>query len=407
MKNRFIRMLSILCTIMLMTGLVSAWALAEEMAATPTDIVIPQEEEVVIPEEKEEEKAEIPEETEEITTPEEQPQVPETKEEKKEEKKEQEEEPESPVESVEVIITKSVRLGDTWEGVTRDTKLTVLKLDLDKAQTVHLIVEGKNAWVNVRKSEQSAENLRKVEADPETKRTVITWEAEAGSYLITIGPVEPNKMAKATAAIMDNKAFASWEESLASTQTEEETAEEPAEEPEKEPAEEPAEDITEEEPGAEPEEKQEEEPAEEQGEEPAEDIHGIPSEENDEEPVEETAEDLAEDITEEDPAAEQEEEPGIVAEPEEEEESESGRSIDVEITWDVPYPIVGDTAHFTATLIGYEDVEYTTQWQYSPDKETWYDIPGETGTTMDMVITKENNVVYWRIIVYVEENQED
>ena len=312
-----------------------------------------------------------------------------------------------------------MRLGDTWEGVTRDTKLTVLKLDLDKAQTVHLIVEGKNAWVNVRKSEQSAENLRKVEADPETKRTVITWEAEAGSYLITIGPVEPNKMAKAKASILDNRAFAAWEKSLENSLTEEEPtdepateptedqAEEPADKPATEPtedqteetAEEPAEDINEEDPWEEPEEEQEREPAVEQEEEPNEDISGIPAEETDEEP--------AEDIAEEEPGEESEEEPETEAETEEEEGSESGRSIDVEMTWDVPYPIVGDTAHFTATLTGYEDVEYTTQWQYSPDKETWYDIPGETGTTMDMVITKENNVVYWRIIVYVEENQED
>ena len=163
MKNRFIRMLSILCTIMLMTGLVSVWASAEETAATPTDLTssreeeaaVPEEEETVIPEEKEEEAIPTPEEETEV--PEEETQVPETRE---EEKKEEVQEPEPPVDSVEVIITKSVRLGETWEGVTRDTKLTVLKLDLDKAQTIHLIVEGKNAWANIRKSEQSADNLR-------------------------------------------------------------------------------------------------------------------------------------------------------------------------------------------------------------------------------------------------------
>ena len=396
MKNRFIRMLSILCTIMLMTGLVSVWASAEETAATPTDIAPSQTEEVVIPEE-EEEKADVPEEKEEIKTPEEQPQVPETKEEKQEEQEEEKEEPESPVESIEVIITKSVRVGDTWEGVTRDTKLTVLKLDLDKAQTVHLVVEGKNAWVNVRKSEQSAENLRKVEADPETKRAIITWEAEAGSYLITIGPVEPNKMAKATASILDNQAFAAWEESLVNNQTEEEAGEEPAEEPadekkeetEDEPAEEPATDITEEETGEEPEEEQGEELAEEQGEEP--------DEEKDEEPAEETAEEPAEDMT--------EEEPETADEPAEEEEPESDRSIDVEITWDVPYPVIGDTAHFKAVLTGYEDLEYTMQWQYSADRETWHDIPNETKEDMDVVVTEENNIVYWRILVFIEEEQ--
>ena len=114
------------------------------------------------------------------------------------------------------------------------------------------------------------------------------------------------------------------------------------------------------------------------------------------------AEEPAEFVVAEEPAEAQEDE----NEPAEE-EPETGRSVDVEIKWDVEYPIVGDTAHFTATLNGYEDVDYSVQWQYSPDKETWYDIPGETETTMDMVITDENNVVYWRIIVYVEENQEE
>ena len=433
MKNRFIRMLSILCTIMLMTGFVSVWAWAEETAATPTDLAPSQEEEAAVPEEEEtvvpEEKAE-----EEIETPEDKPQVPETEEDEKEEnlqvpeteedgKEEEIKEPEPPVDSVEVIITKSVRLGETWEGVTRDTKLTVLKLDLDKAQTIHLIVEGKNAWANIRKSEQSADNLRKVESNPETKRAVINLDAEAGSYLITIGPVEPNKMAKAKATILDDQGYAAWEASLENIE-EEETAEEPAAEPENENAEEKpdetenetAEDLTEEpakvlkeEQG----EEQREEPAEESAGEPDEEFAGETEEEPGEapeeelteektgEPEEETTEETTEDTPEE-PAEAQEDE----NEPAEE-EPETGRSVDVEIKWDVEYPIVGDTAHFTATLNGYEDVDYSVQWQYSPDKETWYDIPGETETTMDMVITDENNVVYWRIIVYVEENQEE
>ena len=449
MKNRFIRMLSILCTIMLVTGLVSVWASAEETAATPTDLTpsreeeatVPEEEETVIPEKKEEETIPAPEEKTEV--PEEEPKVPETRE---EEKKEEVQEPEPPVDSVEVIITKSVRLGETWEGVTRDTKLTVLKLDLDKAQTIHLIVEGKNAWANIRKSEQSADNLRKVEANSETKLAVINLEAEAGSYLITIGPVEPNKMAKAKATILDDQGYAAWEASLENSEEEPveepeaeketEPTEEQPEEPETEPTEELTEEPAEEESGEpedesaeEPEAEQETEPTEEQPEEaetePAEELTEEPAEEPMEEeagePEEEPAGEPEEELTEEQ-AGEPEEETTEEAndedpeepaeEPEEEnepaeEEPESGRSVDVEIKWDVAYPIVGDTAHFTATLNGYEDVDYTVQWQYSPDKETWYDIQGETDTTMDMVITEENNVVYWRIIVYVEENQEE
>lgn len=374
MKNRFIRMLSILCTIMLMTGLVSVWASAEETAATPTDLAPSQEEEAAVPEEEE---TVIPEEKdeEEIETPEDKPQVPETEEDEKEEKpqvpeteedgKEEEvKEPEPPVDSVEVIITKSVRLGETWEGVTRDTKLTVLKLDLDKAQTIHLIVEGKNAWANIRKSEQSADNLRKVESNPETKRAVINLDAEAGSYLITIGPVEPNKMAKAKATILDDQGYAAWEAALENS-AEEETAEEPAEEPadekkeetEDEPAEEPAADITEEELG----------------------------------------EELEEEL------AEEQKEQG------EEEKSESEitkeRHITVDVSWDVPDPVIGDTAHLKAVLEGYDDLEYTMQWQCGPDKTTWFDIPGETGPVMDVVVTEENNVFYWRILVYVEEKE--
>ena len=33
--------------------------------------------------------------------------------------------------------------------------------------------------------------------------------------------------------------------------------------------------------------------------------------------------------------------------------------------------------------------------------------PNETNTTMDVVVTPENNIVYWRILVYVEDNKED
>lgn len=377
MKNRFIRMLSILCTIMLMTGLVSVWASAEETAATPTDLApsleeeaaVPEEEETVIPEEKEEEAIPTPEEETEV--PEEETQVPETRE---EEKKEEVQEPEPPVDSVEVIITKSVRLGETWEGVTRDTKLTVLKLDLDKAQTIHLIVEGKNAWATIRKSEQSADNLRKIEANSETKLAVINLDAEAGSYLITIGPMEPNKMAKAKATILDDQSYVAWEAALENS-TEEETAEEPAAEPENENAKEKPD-----EPEAEAENEPEEEQPEETATEPAEELTDEPAEEPEEKPVEE--EKSESEITKE-------------------------RHITVDVSWDVPEPVIGDTAHFKAILEGYDGLEYTMQWQYSSDEITWYDIPNETKATMDVVVTPENNIVYWRILVYVEDNQKD
>ncbi len=73
----------------------------------------------------------------------------------------------------------------------------------------------------------------------------------------------------------------------------------------------------------------------------------------------------------------------------------------------MPEPVIGDTAHFKAILEGYDGLQYTMQWQYSPDDITWTDIPNETKATMDVVVTPENNIVYWRILVYVEDSQED
>ena len=54
-----------------------------------------------------------------------------------------------------------------------------------------------------------------------------------------------------------------------------------------------------------------------------------------------------------------------------------------------------------------DNLAYTMQWQYSEDRNQWVDIPNATEETMDVVVTEENNLVYWRIIVYVEEAQEE
>ena len=246
-----------------------------------------------------------------------------------------------------------------------------------------------------------ADNLRKVESNPETKRTVINLDAEVGSYLITIGPVEPNKMAKAKATILDDQGYAAWEAALENS-TEEETAEEPAAEPENENAEE--------KPG-EPEAEAENEPVEEQSEEPetepAEELTEEIVEEKDEEPEEETIGKPEEELTEEQTNELEEETTEKVAEEKAANpELPSDRSIQVDVSWDVSDPMIGDTAHFKAILEGYDGLEYTMQWQYSPDDINWHDIPNETNTTMDVVVTPENNVVYWRILVYVEDDQE-
>ena len=168
------------------------------------------------------------------------------------------------------------------------------------------------------------------------------------------------------------------------TAEEETEANTPVEEPEEEPAEqEPNEETEEQEPAEEPEEElTEEESAEEES---AEELE-------EQEPAEEPEEEL----TEEEPVEEEQ--------PEAEEKPE--RHITVDVVWDVPDPVIGDTAHFVAVLEGYEELQYTIQWQYSPDEEIWFDIPNATEPTMDVVVTEENNEVFWRILVFIDDGQE-
>ena len=227
----------------------------------------------------------------------------------------------------EIQIKKTLRIGETWEGTVRNTKPAILKLDLDKAQKVYVLVEGKGLWATMMKADHLEENPGKDLTDPDSNRTILSWDAENASYLITLGPVEGRMMSKARISIMDEEAFRAWEEE----QAEEDTPEN-------------SDQIT-------------DEP----------------------EPIDENI-------------------PESNPEPE--------RSITVNITWDVPNPVIGDTAHFKADLNGYDGLTYTMQWQYGPDRKTWYDIPGETEASMDVVVTPENNLYYWRILVYVEEEQE-
>ena len=131
-----------------------------------------------------------------------------------------------------------------------------------------------------------------------------------------------------------------------------------------------------------------------------------PVEEPEEEPAEEKLEEEQAEEPEEQESEEEltEEEPAEEEQPEAEEKPE--RHITVDVVWDVPDPVIGDTAHFVAVLEGYEELQYTIQWQYSPDEEIWFDIPYATEPTMDVVVTEENNEVFWRILVFVEDGQE-
>lgn len=387
MKNRFIRKFLVICAAMLFVCAVSVWAAAEETTpATPTDLT-PAETAESVPGTTEPETTE-PETTEPDTT---EPKDP----------ADETTEPEEPAEdedaadAVELVITKAVRVGDSWSGVMKKTKPAILKLDVAQAQQVNLLVKGRHVWITVEKADRLTENPARTLT--ENSQAIISWHAEAGSYLITLGPVEPNLMAKANVSILDDAAYAEW---LAQQQAEEVTEEE-KELPETEDTniEETEEELpeTEENTGTEEitEESAEETAAENEGtEEVSEDIT-----EEESETVEEN-EELPEQETENE--ADSEEDAELA---EEETEVPNNRSIEISVTCDSPNPVIGDTAHFTAILNGYENLEYTCQWQYSLDHEEWFDITGETGLSMDVVTNKENNYYYWRILLYVEDEQ--
>ena len=251
-------------------------------------------------------------------------------------------------ESIEIIIDKTVKPGDTWEKTLRRNKPVILKLEVDEAQNIHLILEGSSAWCSVQKSDIQTEDVQKVYTDPETKRVLVEWSA-TGTYLVTIGSGEEALLMKTKVLFLDDTAFEVWlaENEIPDNQEDKDTTEEDT----------------------------------------SETPEGTPDgDENEPDSIDETAE-------------ENEEEPVL---PEE-------RSVTFSILWDTEDPVIGDTAHLVATLSGYDTVEHSLQWQYSLDDSTWIDVPDATTETLDIVTTEENNFYYWRVMVYVyppEDNEE-
>ena len=170
--------------------------------------------------------------------------------------------------------------------------------------------------------------------DTETNRSITSWAAEPGSYLISIRAGENSMGARVTISFMNDVEFAAWEEEQVALEAELQGVEK----------------------------------------------EGIPEEAG-------------------------EEQEGIQDVPNEQ-EPETERSIEIELTWDYKYPIIGDTAHFTSTLTGYQDLTYSLQWQMSWDEEHWMDYPGAIKESLDVAITEELKGAYWRLVVYVEQDEE-
>lgn len=60
---------------------------------------------------------------------------------------------------------------------------------------------------------------------------------------------------------------------------------------------------------------------------------------------------------------------------------------------------LGGDMVLTAILTGFEDLNYTLQWQFSTDNANWADVDGATGSTLRVQMNEENRDYFWRVSV--------
>lgn len=56
-----------------------------------------------------------------------------------------------------------------------------------------------------------------------------------------------------------------------------------------------------------------------------------------------------------------------------------------------------DVMTLRATLIGFDNIDYALQWQFSTDDATWTDVPSATGDTLVVQLDESNAGCYWRV----------
>lgn len=60
---------------------------------------------------------------------------------------------------------------------------------------------------------------------------------------------------------------------------------------------------------------------------------------------------------------------------------------------------LGGDMVLTAVLTGFEDLNYTLQWQFSTDNANWANVEGATGSTLRVQMNEENCDYFWRVSV--------
>jgi hypothetical protein len=75
------------------------------------------------------------------------------------------------------------------------------------------------------------------------------------------------------------------------------------------------------------------------------------------------------------------------------------RAIKLTSDWPAGQPAyAGTLITMTAELIGFENVDYTLQWQYSVGDNEWVNEPGANGTTFTFELNETTVQYTWRVV---------
>ncbi len=82
-------------------------------------------------------------------------------------------------------------------------------------------------------------------------------------------------------------------------------------------------------------------------------------------------------------------------------ELDPNRTIDIYVSWNGGEAKFGNTATLIAVLNGYGNNQCSIQWQTSPDDASWSNVADGSSTRLDVVVTEDNYLDYWRVVVTV------
>lgn len=77
------------------------------------------------------------------------------------------------------------------------------------------------------------------------------------------------------------------------------------------------------------------------------------------------------------------------------------RYVDIYAVWQDETPELDEELTLVSIAYGYEEIEYTYQWQRSADDVNWTDIEGATEARYTFTVTEENYRDYWRVTILI------